>query len=127
MFDEIAAAFPLARAYGVIFAWGDAIYSPSVGTISTELKAHEAVHLERQGGHPRPWWERYISDPVFRLEEEIPAHQAQYREFCARNTHGRARNMRRVYLHQVAKSLSSPLYGGLIGYDAARKLIKEAA
>lgn len=126
LFEEIAAAFPLARGPNVIFAWGDTIYNPNGGPIGPELEAHEAVHGMRQGGDIEGWWRRYIEDPGFRLHEEIPAHVAQYRAFCVNHTKGNARNQRRLYLHYVAKGLSSPLYGSLIHYDNARKLIKEA-
>lgn len=127
LFEEIAAAFPLARDNpNVIFAWGDTIYVPGGGKVSPELYAHEAVHGERQGSDVEGWWRRYIAEPAFRLDEEIPAHIAQYRTFCVNHTTGNLRNQCRLYLHHVAKSLASPLYGGLIRYDDARKLLKQA-
>jgi hypothetical protein len=126
MFEEIAATFSLARKQNVVFAWGDTIYNPGGGRLSPEIHVHEAVHGKRQGADVEGWWRRYIAEPAFRLEEEIPAHIAQYRAFCVNHTKGNARNQRRLYLHHVAKCLASPLYGSLIRYDDARKLIKEA-
>lgn len=126
LFDEIAAALPLARTPGIIFAWGAAIYNPSGAPISPHLHAHEEVHGKRQGNDVEGWWRRYIADASFRLDEEIPAHQAEYREFCRLNTAGQARNHRRLALHAIAKKLAAPLYGNLIRYDDARKLLKEA-
>jgi hypothetical protein len=126
MWDEIDAAFHVAGK-AVIFAWGDTIFNPMGGPISPALMAHEAVHGKRQGPFVEDWWHDYIVSPEFRLAEEIPAHQAEYREFCRLNTQGNARNSRRLYLHHVASRLASPLYGRLVTYDAARKLIKEGA
>lgn len=126
MFAEIDAAFGV-RGKPVIFAFGDAIYNPLGIAIPPPLVAHEAVHGQRQGTNPAAWWQRYIAEPDFRLAEEIPAHQAEYRAFCAANTTGPARNRRRMALHAIAKRLASPLYGSLITYERARKVIKDAA
>lgn len=38
---------------------------------------------------------------------------------------GQARNGRRLALHQIASRLASPLYGSMIRYDDARRLIKQ--
>lgn len=127
MFDEILAAFPLAGDDNIVFAWGDTIFAPDGGPISAEIHAHEAVHGQRQGSDIEGWWRWYIADPAFRFKEEVPAHMAQYREFCRNNTQGAPRNRRRLYLHHVAKCLASPLYGSLVSYDEARKIIKAAA
>jgi hypothetical protein len=126
LFDEIDAAFHVAG-QPVIFAWGDTIYNPEGGAISVPLQAHEAVHGQRQAGNPESWWRAYIADPEFRLAEEIPAHQVEYRELCRIESLGRSRSGRRRLLRYVAIRLCSPLYGQLITYDRARKAIKEAA
>jgi hypothetical protein len=127
MFAEIDAAFHIAGK-PVIFAFGDTIYNPLGGPVSPQLQAHEAVHGARQrDSGVEKWWRAYIDDPQFRLDEEIPAHQAEYREFCRNATNGNARNARRMALHQIASRLASPLYGRLIRYDDARRLIKASA
>jgi hypothetical protein len=122
LFDEIAAAFDLAG-QKPIFAWGSVIYNPHAITIPACLFVHEGVHGERQGSDVEGWWRRYIAEPPFRLDEEIPAHQAEYRAFCD----GRDRNARRIGLHHIAKRLASPLYGRMVSYDRARQIIKTAA
>lgn len=125
IFEQIDAAFGIAGK-PVIFAFGDTIYNPMGIAITRELYAHECVHGHRQGSDVAGWWAHYIVEPEFRLAEEIPAHQAEYREFCEHNPHGRLRNGRRLYLNAIAKKLASPLYGGLISYEKARSLIKVA-
>jgi hypothetical protein len=125
LFEEIDAAFHI-KGRPIIFAWGTTIFNPLGGRITPELMAHESVHGFRQGTDIEGWWRRYIADETFRLEEEIPAHVAEYQEFCKRNVNGRARNNRRLYLHHVASRLASPLYGKMVSYDDARRIIKNA-
>lgn len=114
-YAEIKAAFgAVVCRPGVIFTYGKAIYCPS-GRVTPQLVAHEHVHSLRQGDDPEGWWRRYISDRAFRLAEEIPAHQAEYR------AHGLlSRNLRRFTLATIAKRLSSPLYGSLISFEDAK-------
>jgi hypothetical protein len=126
LFAEIDAAFHI-EGKGVTFAFGDVIYNPHGANVTPELMAHEKVHGARQGGDVEGWWRRYIADPQFRFDEELPAHIAEYRAFCANNTAGQARNARRMALHHIAARLASPLYGRLVSYDEARRLIKAAA
>lgn len=123
MYDEIDAVFHVRGNKNVIFTWGDTIYVPGGGDVSPELRAHEGVHFSRQTNDPakiRAWWERYLIDPEFRFDEELPAHRAEYRTFKAlnkdRNAHIRA-------LYHIAARLSGPLYGGLVSDAKARSLL----
>lgn len=109
------------RGKRVIFAFGSTIYNPRRITIPPELYAHEAVHQERQGADPMGWWDFYISDPQFRLQEEIPAHQAEYREVCTR---GSDPGWRQLAAERIAARLASPLYGSLVGFDDAIRLVR---
>ena len=111
-FRDIVAVFPLARRPGTMFCFGDVIYvngSPSI--VTPALKAHESVHVDQQRrtGGPALWWRRYLEDPAWRLEQELPAHRAEYAtlKHLDRNLAARARNA-------IAERLSSPLYGGMI-------------
>jgi hypothetical protein len=125
-YEAIVAVFPGAALPGVIFAYGDRVYAPGAGgrprpfVLPPELHAHEAVHLERQAGCPEPWWERYLADTAFRLEEEILAHCAEYRAYCARHPN---RVKQAQALAGIAAKLAAPLYGGLISAEDAREAI----
>jgi len=125
LFSLIDAAFGIAGK-PVVFAFGDAIYNPERIEITPELHAHEAVHGERQAAGPETWWRSYIADARFRLFEELPAHFAEYHAWCA-NHPELGRTGRRLALAHIARRLSSPLYGGLVSYEVARKLIKTSA
>lgn len=123
-FDLIARTFPMAFGRHVIFAYHDAIYAPFVRDIPAALIAHELVHLKRQGGSEVStvlWWERYCADPVFRFEEEVLSHKAEYEFMIGEQSN---RKMRQSALKLVAKKLSSPLYGRMINETQARQLLK---
>ncbi len=119
-FREIVAVFPAAKREGVIFTWGDTVYVNGVPELNPQLKAHEAIHKQQQErmGGPQQWWDRYLIDPPFRLEEELAAHRAEYRtlKHIDRNQAARA-------LDFIAERLSSPLYGGMISKQDARRAI----
>jgi hypothetical protein len=120
-FEEIAAVFPGAREPGVIFSWGTKIYVPDGRPLPPELVAHEEVHGARQAAMGlQRWWDSYLIDPEFRLGEEVPAHIAEYREFCRTN---RDRNIRAQFLSSISQRLASPLYGGLVTIRGAQRLI----
>lgn len=125
MFEEIDAAFKVAGK-SVIFTWGSRIYNPQGCEISPALKAHESVHAQRQGTDEesiRGWWRRYIDDLLFRYDEELAAHRAEYRAF---KSWTKDRNALERYLQQVAQRLASPLYGGVTTYlDARRAIVAE--
>lgn len=107
-FEEICAAFPLAKGSTILFAYAPDIYNPNNVSIAPDLIAHERVHIERQGDDPEGWWEQYIADPDFRLEEERLAHIAEAWYLVRASTNNRAARKRiAVY---VGSRLASPLY-----------------
>jgi hypothetical protein len=109
---------------GVMFCWGDTIYNPGSSIISRELFAHERVHSIQQAGDPETWWHRYLADDRFRLDQELPAHVTELFTFHCNHPGGAASGKRRLYLHAVASRIASPMYGRLIGYEEARRVIK---
>ncbi len=124
MFKEINARFHV-HGRQVIFSWGDTIYNPSRIRIPQHLMVHEAMHAERQiRWGIEQWWRDYIDSAAFRLEEEILAHQVEYRALLRASNN---RQARRGYLKQVAKRLAGPLYGGMISAAKAKKVLLEAA
>lgn len=123
LFDEIDAVFNI-RDQRVIFAWGDKIFAPKQqGELPKALLVHEAVHGERQMAYPGgvvAWWRRYIAEPQFRLDEEIPAHKAELAHLL---TKAKGPAMRAHYLSRTAARLAGPLYGGLITIAEAKKAL----
>jgi len=122
--EEIAASLPGALTPGVIFCYGDTIYNPFNVRISTHLRAHEAVHSSRQGKTDeeiRAWWRKYVFDAKFRLEEEVPAHQAEYASFRRQEKDAQ---LRFQFLITLAKRLSGLMYGQIVTFNEAKLLIK---
>lgn len=107
---------------GIVYAWGDILYNPSMAHITPWLEAHEGVHGERQGAEILQWWDRYLTDPQWRLEEEIPAHRAEWKRY--RKVTG-SQAMKTRYLRKIADRLSGPLYGNLIDLPGAIKEINQ--
>lgn len=118
LYDEMCSSLNC-RGKSVIFAWGDRIYNPHGGPVHPALVAHEAVHGERQGSDIIGWWRRYMAEPAFRLAEEVPAHQAEFKALSGAGN----RHMRRAALKVVADRLSGPLYGGLVSPAHAKLII----
>ncbi len=104
----------------VVFTYGDTIYAPNGVPIPDHLLAHEEVHAFQQA-NPDEWWEKYLTDVNFRLEQETEAYQMQYRAFCK---HHKDKNARFRFLHSVTTDLSSKIYGSIISYNAAIIAIK---
>ena len=106
---------------GIAFAYGDTIYS--IGKIEEDLIRHESVHIKQQKkiGGAEIWWKRYIEDPKFRLDQEVPAYRVQYHAWRMANE----KKYHKMALEQLAKHLSGPIYGHMIDYKNAYKIIAE--
>ena len=101
-----------------IYAYGDTIYNPSGELISKPLLEHERIHSKQQI-NPEEWWIKYLKDDTFRLEQEIEAFQRQYRVAKSIN-----KRQSHEYLKELAENLSGDLYGNILTYFEALKIIK---
>lgn len=127
-YEAIERLFGLANIRNAVFTYGDTVYAPTArleadGTVhlSGDLEAHEAVHITQQATYGvDAWWGIYLSDPAFRLAQELQAYRAQY-EWAITNM---ARPSRRRLLMAISKSLSSKMYGIIIAREQACELIK---
>jgi hypothetical protein len=120
--EEIRAVLP-AVSRSNIFAYAGKIYSPSGTDLPPWLIEHEKVHFQQQKQHGvNLWWKQFLADPLFRLEQEIPAHQREWQVWlqCGK----RSRNQKRVTLKSLAKRLSAPMYGNMVSFTAAKLVIK---
>lgn len=120
---RILKRFPMANRKGTIFSYGDRVYVIGEPTLPPELRAHEAVHLQRQQEVGLDaWWERYLEDNAFVLQEEIPAHRAEYGVLRATV---KDRNVLNAHFSAIVNRLASPLYGSLITQVQARQLLRK--
>lgn len=116
-FESIKAVFPQAADKGVMFCYGDTIFSPSSAYIPPQLIAHEEIHSRQQAAMgPEAWWAEYLADVGFRYRQELIAHVVEYHDFLR---YTKNRRMQRDYLAAVAKRLSGPLYGNVVSYSDA--------
>ena len=112
--------------FGVIWGrtavtYGDTVYSAS--PLTPDLKAHEAHHIEQQAAYPgghEAWWKRYMEDETFRCAQELEAYQVQFQyiEECVRD-----RNVLHRHRDELARQLAGRMYGCMISYTEAYKLI----
>lgn len=127
-FEAICAVFPAVRDHkGAIFTYGDFIYAPHLapGTeLAGHLNVHEQVHMcqQKEIGGPEVWWDRYLTDVDFRLEQEVEAYRAQY-QFVLNLYSPKNEGLKR-FLFDLACDLSGPLYGNMIDYGGAEIKIK---
>ena len=105
----------------VIFSYGDTIYNPGRRDIPDELIEHESTHMRQQGNNPDAWWDRYIKEPYFRLNQEIEAYTAQYDFICQKV---KDRNQRLRILLQLVNVVAGPTYGNMISCLDAHNLIR---
>jgi hypothetical protein len=108
----------------VVFAYGDTIYNPHDLEILPDIEAHEEVHQKQQGIDPQGWWLRYLTDPQFRLDQEIEAFGVQFAYVRARI---KDKNLLYRYLFGIAINLSSSIYGNLISHAQAESKIRNHA
>lgn len=129
--DAVRRRFPNLQP-GVVFAYGNTIYvpggAPKVGSLIVpagaelphHLVVHEEVHFDQQEriGGPESWWNHYLLDDAFRLEQEVEAMVAELAAVPNRA------DRRRLQARRV-KELSGPMYGRLVTKDAARDLLSQ--
>lgn len=110
----------------ILWSWGARIYNPMDVDIPPELLAHEAAHGAQQGleeAEIERWWDKYLSDLKFRLEEEVLGHRAEWFNYVRRRP---GKDCSQV-LNRIAERLASPLYGSMLSVARARRIILTAA
>jgi len=120
-YEAIKVVFPECEKFKAIFCYGEVIYNPFKANVTPDLVEHESTHSKQQGKTPELWWEEYLYNPTFRLEQETEAYRAQYK-FVKKNV--KDREAVSWFLNEVSRSLSSILYGNLVSFAEARKLIR---
>lgn len=138
LYEAILLAFPAVEEQKTsIFCHGDTIYNPFQREITPDLEVHEAVHMEQQGNDPAGWWQLYLTDQDFRLEQEIAAYGAQFAfakksiEAADEKAHKEGKmlivgktKLLDYALDEMAGALSGPTYGNTISFAEARSKIR---
>jgi hypothetical protein len=106
---------------GYCYCYGNTIYSPDNDGIPDHVMEHEKVHSRQQGADPDAWWNKYITNPTFRMNQEMEAYKVQYnyaKGFI------KDRNKLDKFLRSLASDLSGEAYGSAISHSDAMSLIK---
>lgn len=104
----------------IVFTYGKTIYNPTGAVIPRNLELHEEVHAKQQGRDIEQWWDKYLSDEKFRLEQEVEAYKVQYKYVTE---HGADRDTKREFLRHICQDLSGPVYGHIVSFEQAKQLI----
>lgn len=102
------------------FCYADTIYIPKDKELTPDLLVHEKTHSLEQGDSPELWWEKYLTNPDFRLKEEVKAYGEQYL-FVKEHV---GNKLSKWALQNMAEALSGKLYGNLVEYHKAHSLIR---
>ncbi len=106
---------------GTVIAVGDTIYAKD--DMPQSLIVHEVTHLEQQKKiGVEKWWNQYLNDGKFRLDQELEAYRAQAQHI--KNDPKTSRQVYRSTVSWLAKGLSGSMYGNIISYEEALRLIK---
>lgn len=133
IWPEIAKVFPVKGRQGILYAYGTRLFNPSGITIPWWLMEHEKTHCRQQMAIAAPggpdmerfrvdsWWHLYLTDPTFRLQQELEAHIIEFSAYQA--AHPGEWHSNDAYLDMISKRLASPLYGNLDTEKHVRELI----
>lgn len=131
-YDAICRAIPAVRQNPrIIFTYGDKLYAPSFKGLDDQtiykgelipdhLMAHEETHTRQQGDDIEGWWDRYLTDVQFRLDQEVEAYHVQWKMLVERYDRPHRRRMLKAICHDLAGTW----YGRLVTKEQARRLIQ---
>lgn len=122
---EIVERFPIVKEHSmnVVFTYAPHIYIPGGMEITPDVWMHENVHLKQQEElGVRVWWECYLKDDQFRLDQELEAYGLQLAMF-----NGAPGKVREYHKDRLAMDLSSAMYGNIISFGEAASKIRRIA
>lgn len=127
IYDRARELFGLKDGDNTFFTYADTIYNPSNAPMPQDLIVHEETHGHQQNMDEtvaKLWWERYLRDPRFRIEQECEAYAMQYR-YIAKLTPNREKRAR--YLYELGGMLAGPMYGNVVTHTQAVQMIRSHA
>jgi hypothetical protein len=115
--EAIKAAFPEIDLTNAIFTYGDTVYNAKPTDLNGQIEVHESVHIKQQETGAEAWWNTYLSNETFRINQEAEAYRAQYNFVCSQI---KDRNKRNKILVTMCCQLTEL---GELTYAEASKLI----
>lgn len=122
-YEQIVFALGDVSKHRPVFAYAPDIYNPFKREITKDVEHHELVHIQRQGIYTSPdvWYNSYLWDKDFRLNEERIAYGEQYVFGCQFVTNAK---LRKAFLEHLARELCGDAYGNLCTYQQAEQMIR---
>lgn len=120
-YAQMEAVFGDLKKHNPVFAYAPYIYNPFDRKMTPDVIYHEKIHIDRQGTLPEIWYNYYIADREFRLNEEVIAYAEQF-EFAKK--HGVKGKMLDWLKEKLALELSGGGYGYLCSYGEAESKIR---
>lgn len=125
-FEKLQKAFGINWEKGIIITYGDTVYTSNPRNLTPDLIIHEEVHIRQQARmndgkdsmFKDEWVDRFISDPVFRLEQEIEAYRAQLGYIQQNYNRKLRRFLESKIVHDMVHS-----YENMCTADQARRLL----
>lgn len=121
--EQIKSTFPKAEQEQAVFTYGDTLYNPFNAQITDDLKIHESVHTKQQKDGVKEWWDKYCSEPEFRIKQEAEAYSAQV--YYLRNEKKLPARVTEWFIEKIAQTLSGPLYGSVITKPKAKTILRK--
>lgn len=106
----------------IIFTYGSILYNPHKITVEDHMLVHEQVHeIQQKEIGVIEWWNKYLSDVQFRLNQELEAYSVQYKYFRSKYK----TKISDLLLDNISKNLSSSMYGNMLSFHKARTMIRK--
>lgn len=122
-YEAINKVFDIKDKPGIVFTYGYKLYVPGGKSVEVDkhLLIHEETHAAQQTAMGvEKWWEQYLSEPQFRLVNEVEAYRNQYRSMGSLSL-----RQRKGYLDHIVKDLSGAMYGNVVSPEYAYRLVTD--
>lgn len=114
LLDRYSQIFPITDK--TIFAYNDIIYTDY--NLPPDIIIHEKTHLLQQKRDGLEFWvENYLTNPKYRLKQEIEAYMEQIKSI----NHQKSKIL---LIKECIQHLTSGLYGDIVSEAEAKKLLK---
>jgi len=119
IYEQCAKKFGVRWKDRIIFTYGNTIYCKN--KVSQQKIAHETTHIKQQQEYGiKEWWDRYFIDIDFRIEQEVKAYLNEI-SWIRENVRGMKNKEEKI--EKVTRDLCSPIYGSVVTYEEAIKLL----
>ncbi len=119
IYEQCAEQFGVKWKDRVIFTYGDTIHCKV--KVKPQKIAHEKTHIKQQLEYGvEEWWRMYFFDSNFRLEQEVEAYKEEI--LWIRENIWNMKD-RKARIEKVTRDLCSPMYGNIVNYKKAFKLL----